>query len=60
MTVETSRGAMDLEPSNGLEYAVWVMGLNAAMSAAAHGAETIATVPANEMLWSPQLFVMSN
>lgn len=60
MTVDTSRGAIDLEPSTGLECAVWVMGLNAAMTAAAQGAETVVNLSADEMLWSPQLYVMSN
>lgn len=59
MTVDTSRGAIDLEPPTGLEYGIWVLGLNAAMTTALDS--TLSTnVPVDQMLWSSELFVMSN
>ena len=59
ITVDTSRGAIDLEPSTGLEYALWVLGLNAAMLAKESSIE-LANVSVDCMLWSPEVYVMSN
>ena len=58
MTVDTSRGAIDLEPPTGLEYAIWVLGLNAAMTITLDSALST-NVPVDQMLWSSELFVMS-
>ena len=59
MTVDTNKGAIDLEPPSGLEYAMWVLGLNAAITTALDS--TVSTdLPVDQMLWSPELFVMSN
>lgn len=59
MTVDTTKGAMDLEPVTEADYTIWVLGLNAALTVAQHP-QTLAEVPVAQMLWHPDLFVMSN
>lgn len=59
ITVDTSRGAIDLEPATEQEYVMWVLGLNAAMTAAQEP-QALQDVPGSELLWSPDAFVMSN
>ncbi|KAL0021454.1 hypothetical protein WJX79_002812 [Trebouxia sp. C0005] len=59
VTVDTTKGAMDLEPVTEANYTIWVLGLNAALTAA-QKAQSLAEVPVAQMLWHPDLFVMSN
>ncbi len=59
MTVDTTKGAMDLEPVTEADYTIWVLGLNAALTVA-QNPQTLAEVPVAQMLWHPDLFVMSN
>lgn len=59
ITVDTSRGAIDLEPGSEEEYATWVLGLNAAMTVM-RNPQTLDDVSVPEMLWVPDLFVMSD
>ena len=59
ITVDTSRGAIDLEPDTEKEYIMWVLGLNAAMTAAQEP-QSVQDLPGSEVLWSPNAFVMSN
>ena len=41
------------------EYTMWVLGLNAAMTAAQEP-QSVQNLPGSELLWSPDAFVMSN
>jgi hypothetical protein len=50
---------MDLEPVTEADYTIWVLGLNAALTVA-QNPQTLAEVPGAQMLWHPDLFVMSN
>lgn len=59
VTVDTTKGAMDLEPVTEADYTIWVLGLNAALTVA-QNPQTLAEVPVAQMLWHPDLFVMSN
>ncbi|DBA79779.1 TPA: hypothetical protein ACH3X1_008443 [Trebouxia sp. C0004] len=59
VTVDTTKGAMDLEPVTEADYSIWVLGLNAALTVA-QKPQTPAEVPVAQMLWHPDLFVMSS
>lgn len=59
VTVDTTRGAIDLEPATQEDYTVWVLGLNAALTVA-QTAQTNIDVAAAHMLWHADLFVMSS
>ena len=59
MTVDTTKGAMDLEPVTEADYNTWVLGLNAALTVA-QNPQSLGEVPVAQMLWHPDLFVMSN
>lgn len=59
ITVDTSKGAIDLEPPTALDYAVWVLGLNTAMLASQEGI-ALSSVPTEHTMWNSQLNVMSN
>ena len=59
ITVDTSRGAIDLEPATEEDYTIWVLGLNAAMTVA-QNFQNLKDVPVVQMLWNPDLYVMSN
>ena len=59
VTVDTSKGAMDLEPATQEDYTLWVLGLNAAITVACEN-EVLSDVPVSQMLWHPSLLVMSN
>ena len=59
ITVDTSRGAIDLEPATEKEYTTWVLGLNAAMTAA-NEPQSVQDLPGSEIVWTPDAFVMSN
>ena len=59
ITIDTSKGAIDLEPATEREYATWVLGLNAALTAA-QDSQVLRDLPVSEMLWSSDAFVMSN
>lgn len=58
ITVDTSRGAIDLEPPTEQEYVMWVLGLNAAMTAAQEP-QSLQDLAGSDVLWSPDAFVMS-
>lgn len=59
ITVDTGKGAIDLEPATQKEYAIWVLGLIAALTIAQEP-QSLQDVPGSEMLWSSAAFVMSN
>lgn len=59
VTVDTSRGAIDLEPATEEDYTIWVLGLNAVMTVA-QNPQTLKDVPVAQMLWHPDLFILSN
>ena len=59
ITVDTSKGAIDLEPASQEDYTLWVLGLNAALTVA-QNAQTLKELPVPQMLWHPELYVMSD
>ena len=60
ITLDTDNGAIDLEPGSLQDYAVWVLGLNAAL-VGEHGRQVAQTVdlPASQMSWCRSMFTMS-
>ena len=60
ITLDTENGAIDLEPGSLQDYAVWVLGLNAAL-VGEHGRQVAQTVdlPASQMSWCRSMFTMA-
>lgn len=59
ITVDTGKGAIDLEPATEKEYAIWVLGLVAALTTT-QKPQSLQDVSGSDMLWNPDALVMSN
>ena len=59
ISFDTSKGAIDLEPASLEKYTLWVLGLNAALTVA-QNPQTLKELPVPQMLWHPELYVMSD
>ena len=58
ITADADTGSIKLEPASAEEYAVWVLGLNAALLTCQDPSGAIASQQAWEMQWSKGIFEM--
>ena len=59
ITVDTAKGAIDLEPATEQEYTAWVLGLNVALMAA-QDSQTAQGLLVPHLCWSSCVLIMTS